>query len=90
MLTPLAVRPDRQRVGIGSRLMDFALKSLEARGEALFFVIGHPEYYPRAGFCSAAARRVASRWSGRPSFMARGVVPEGRLVLPAVISDAHR
>jgi putative acetyltransferase len=90
MLTPLAVRPDRQRVGIGTRLMDFALKALEARGEALFFVLGHPEYYPRAGFCSVAASRVASRWSGRPSFMARGVfVPEGRLVLPSAIADAH-
>lgn len=91
MLTPLAVRPDRQRVGIGTRLMGFALKALEARGEGLFFVLGHPEYYPRVGFCSAAASRVASRWSGKPAFMARGVfVPEGRLVLPAVIADAHR
>jgi putative acetyltransferase len=90
MLTPLAVRPDRQRVGVGTKLMDFALKTLEARGETLFFVLGHPAYYPRAGFCSVAASRVASRWSGRPSFMARGVfVPEGRLVLPAAIADAH-
>jgi putative acetyltransferase len=89
MLSPLAVCPDRQRVGIGTQLMDFALKALEARGEALFFVLGHPEYYPRAGFCSVAASRVASPWSGRPSFMARGVfVPEGRLVLPPVIADA--
>jgi putative acetyltransferase len=88
MLSPLAVRPDRQRVGIGTRLMDFALKALEARGETLFFVLGHPEYYPRAGFCSVAASRVASQWSGRRSFMARGVVPEGRLVLPSVIADA--
>jgi putative acetyltransferase len=89
MLTPLAVRPDRQRVGTGTQLMDFALKALEARGEALFFVLGHPEYYPRAGFCSVAASRVASRWSGWRSFMARGVVPEGRLVPPAAIADAH-
>jgi putative acetyltransferase len=89
MLTPLAVRPDRQRVGIGTKLMDFALKTLEVRGETLFFVLGHPAYYPRACFCAVAASRVASRWSGRPSFMARGVVPEGRLVLPAAIADAH-
>src|ERR1700730_16383118 len=33
MLTPLAVRPNRQRLGIGRQLMDHALKSLEARGE---------------------------------------------------------
>lgn len=88
MLSPLAVRPDRQRAGVGTQLMHFALKALEARGETLFFVLGHPEYYPRAGFSSVAASRVASQWSGRPSFMARGVIPEGRLVLPSVIADA--
>ena len=90
MLTPLAVRPDRQRFGIGARLMDHALGELEARGETLFFVLGHPGYYPRAGFRSALAEKVLSPWSGNPAFMARGkFVPEGRLVLPSVIADAH-
>jgi putative acetyltransferase len=90
MLTPLAVRPDRQRLGIGGQLMDHALKVLEARGETLFFVLGHPEYYPRAGFSSTLAETVTSPWSGNPAFMARGrFVPEGRLVLPSVIAVAH-
>ena len=70
--------------------MDHALKSLEARGEALFFVLGHPGYYPRAGFRSALAETVTSQWSGNPAFMAKGMfVPKGRLVLPSVIADAH-
>ena len=90
MLTPLAVRPDRQRLGIGRQLMDHALKSLEARGETLFFVLGHPEYYPRAGFSSTLAETVTSPWPGNPAFMAKGrFVPEGRLVLPSVIAVAH-
>jgi len=90
MLTPLAVRPNRQRVGIGGRLMDHALKSLEASGETLFFVLGHPGYYPRAGFSSSLAEPVTSPWSGNPAFMARGrLIPEGRLVLPSVIAAAH-
>ena len=59
MLTPLAVRPDRQCLGIGTRLMDHALKELESRGETLFFVLGHPNYYPRAGFSAASA---AAAW----------------------------
>jgi putative acetyltransferase len=89
-LTPLAVRPDVQRSGIGTRLMEYALAALESRGETLFFVLGHPEYYPRAGFRSDAASKVASPWSGNPAFMARGdVVPEGRLILPSVIADAQ-
>ena len=90
MLTPLAVRPDRQRLGIGTQLMDYALKSLEAHGETLFFVLGHPSFYPRAGFSSILAQTVTSPWSGNPAFMARGAfIPEGRLVLPSVIAAAH-
>ena len=89
-LTPLAVHPDVQRSGIGTRLMEYALEALESRGETLFFVVGHPEYYPRAGFRSDTASAVASPWSGNPAFMVRGdVVPEGRLILPSVIADAH-
>jgi putative acetyltransferase len=90
MLPPLAVRPDCQSLGIGRQLMDHALKSLEARRETLFFVLGHPGYYPQAGFSATLAQNVTSPWSGNPAFMARGMlVPEGRLVLPAVIADAH-
>jgi putative acetyltransferase len=90
MLTPLAVRPDRQRRGTGLRLMDHALKELESRGETLFFVLGHPNYYPRAGFRAAAAAEVESPWSGNPAFMVRGRnVPAGRLIMPSAIADAH-
>ena len=90
MLTPLAVRPDRQRTGIGTRLTDHALKELESRGETVFFVIGHPEYYPRAGFHAALAADVESPWRGKPSFMARArEAHRGRLVMPRVIAEAH-
>jgi putative acetyltransferase len=90
MLTPLAVRPDRQRAGIGGQLMDHALKELESQGETLFFVLGHPNYYPRAGFRSASAAGIESPWPGNPAFMVRGrTIPEGRLAMPTVIADAH-
>ena len=90
MLTPLAVKPGRQRQGVGVGLMNHSLAALEARGENLFFVLGHPTYYPRAGFQSAAAERVVSPWQGKAAFMARGAaVPAGRLVLPKVIAEAH-
>ena len=70
--------------------MNHSLVALEARGEDLFFVLGHPTYYPRAGFQSAAAERVVSPWQGKAAFMARGTaVPAGRLVLPKVIAEAH-
>lgn len=71
-------------------LMDHALRTLEGRGENLFFVIGHPTYYPRAGFRSVSAESIESPWSGNPAFMVRSAfTPVGRLVLPSVIADAH-
>lgn len=89
MLTPLGVRPDHQRRGIGTRLMQHALRRLEMRGERLFFVLGHPTYYARAGFSTAAAAGVESPWTGKPAFMARAAGDlRGRLVLPRAISDA--
>jgi len=90
MLTPLAVRPDRQRKGIGAALTRAALMALETRGETMFFVLGHPAFYPRMGFDAAKAAQVESPWGARPAFMARcGVAPTGRLVLPKAIDEAH-
>ncbi|MDH3659547.1 MAG: N-acetyltransferase [Alphaproteobacteria bacterium] len=89
MLTPLAVRPDRQRSGIGTDLMNHAIQELEARGETLFLVLGHPDYYPRAGFSAEKAAKVESPWTGNPAFMARASsAPEGKLILPQPIIDA--
>ena len=90
MLTPLAVRPDRQRKGTGLALMDFAMKELEENGESLFFVLGIPDYYPKAGFSAKLARNVASPWRQNPAFMVRtDKTPSGVLEIPSVIRDAH-
>ena len=90
MLTPLAVHPDRQNRGIGTALMDHALRKLEDAGEDLFVVLGHPDYYPRAGFSAEAAGDLKNPWQGDPAFMARGAVPPGgTLVMPPAIADAH-
>lgn len=49
-LAPLAVRPDRQRDGIGDALTRKTLELADERGEPLVLVLGHPDYYPRFGF----------------------------------------
>jgi len=90
ILTPLAVRPDRQRTGIGCILTQHALTELEARGETLFVVLGHPDYYPRLGFSAQAAQCIQSPWPNEPAFMARGaLIPSSRLEMPSVIAEAH-
>jgi putative acetyltransferase len=50
VLTPMSVRPDRQRRGVGSRLIRDLLGRAEAAREPAVLVEGIPAYYPRFGF----------------------------------------
>jgi putative acetyltransferase len=54
-LTPMSVRPDRQRLGVGTRLIWDALGRAEAAHEPAVTVEGIPGYYPRFGFERASA-----------------------------------
>jgi putative acetyltransferase len=59
-LGPMAVVPERQRTGLGGRLVRSGLDRLHhARVEAVV-VVGHPAYYPRFGFVPAS--RFGIRW----------------------------
>ena len=49
-LGPLSVRPDRQGLGIGARLVRDGLASLRAIGAQGCVVMGDPAYYERFGF----------------------------------------
>lgn len=49
-LGPLAVRPDRQRQGVGTALMHAVLGAAEALDEPLVALLGDPAYYGRFGF----------------------------------------
>ena len=62
-LGPMAVVPAHQRNGIGSRLVTCGLDQLQARGCPFVVVIGHPEFYPRFGFRSAAAFGLTCDWT---------------------------
>lgn len=52
-LSPIAVRPDVQRDGIGGAMIRHAQSVVAQRAEPLVFLLGHPEYYPRFGFRQA-------------------------------------
>ncbi|HVK43172.1 MAG TPA: N-acetyltransferase [Phenylobacterium sp.] len=69
-LAPLAVRPDRQRGGVGKRLTTASIETAKEFGAHAVIVLGHPEYYPKFGFSVAAAAKVKSPYSGNPAFMA--------------------
>lgn len=54
ILTPMAVRPDRQRQGVGSAVVRAAIAAADERGEPVLLVEGVPSYYPQFGFRSAS------------------------------------
>ncbi len=56
-LGPVAVRPDKQRQGIGARLIEAGLDQIKARGAAGCVVLGDPGYYARFGFKADPALR---------------------------------
>ena len=49
-LGPVAVRPDRQRQGVGSALIENGLSRLRAIGASGVVLVGEPGYYQRFGF----------------------------------------
>ncbi len=89
-LTPMSVRPDRQRIGVGARLIRDALGRAEEAGEPAVMVEGIPAYYPRFGFEQASALGFISPHPKIPddAFMVKrlpGYSPDlaGRIVYPA-------
>lgn len=63
-LAPMAVRPERQRQGVGSALVRHGLEMQRQRGCPFVVVVGHPEYYPRFGFERALLHGIRSQWDG--------------------------
>ena len=71
-LAPMAVAPDRQRAGIGSRLIEESLRRAGQTGYPLVVVVGHAAYYPRFGFQPAAEYGLEAPWDlPREAWMAR-------------------
>lgn len=55
-LAPLGVLPTLHKQGIGTKLTNYAIEQLKAKGVDLLFVLGYPEYYPRFGFTPAGVQ----------------------------------
>jgi putative acetyltransferase len=65
-LAPMAVMPERQREGIGTRLVKHGFKVLQDRSCPFVIVLGHPAYYPRFGFEPASKYGITCQWEGVP------------------------
>jgi putative acetyltransferase len=70
-LGPMAVLPEHQNRGIGSRLVEEGLDRCRALGTEAVVVLGHADYYPRFGF--VPAKEFSLRYKSEeldPYFMA--------------------
>jgi putative acetyltransferase len=93
-LTPMSVRPDRQRMGVGSRLVENVLNRAEGAGEPAVMVEGIPAYYPRFGFERASALGFVSPHPSIPdeALMVKRLPGyrrdmAGRIVYPATFDE---
>lgn len=73
-LAPMAVRPDRQRAGIGTALVRAGLEAARSGKWRAVIVLGHPSYYLRFGFSAERARHLKAPFRG-DAFMALEFVP---------------
>ena len=61
-LAPMAVKPARQRQGVGGKLITYGLSRAKALGYTSVIVLGHEAYYPKYGFTPAI------NWQIKPPF----------------------
>ena len=71
-LAPMAVLPEFQNKGIGSKLVKEGLRIIKNTTCPFVIVLGHEKYYPRFGLQRASKYGLKSQWEGVPdeAFMA--------------------
>ena len=61
-LGPMAVFPEHQRQGIGTKLVKVGNQKLKDAGYPFIIVVGHADYYPRFGFKRANEHGITCEW----------------------------
>jgi putative acetyltransferase len=78
ILAPLAVVPGAQRRGVGQALIRAGIEALKALDLGLVFVLGHIDYYPRAGFRPALPLGLRAPYDIDPAVADAWMVRETR------------
>ena len=95
MLSPLAVRPDRQRTGVGTALVEGGLARCRLRGEPVVVVEGDPRYYGRFGFREASALGLEHPYPAQmppgafQALVLREEHPRGRVEYPPALTPFY-
>ena len=93
-LAPMAVHPDFQNKGVGSKLTYQGLEDCQRLGHKIVVVIGHPEYYPRFGFLPARDKGLEVAFPvPDEAFMVLELVPgalditQGEIIYPPAFQE---
>lgn len=65
-LAPMAVLPEYQLQGIGSKLIMRGIELMKDEQHPFIIVLGHPTYYPRFGFVPADQYGISCQYSEVP------------------------
>lgn len=85
-LAPMAVLPQHQRQGMGSKLLEFGLTRCRELGHKIVVVLGHPEYYPRFGFQRASSVGIKGPfWMPDEALMVLELVPGALAEVPGTV-----
>ncbi len=68
-LAPVAVKPEFQNQGVGSKLIRASLTEIKADGYDFVVLLGSPEYYHRFGFQTASAFGLQNEYGVDEEFM---------------------
>jgi putative acetyltransferase len=61
-LGPMAVLPEHQRQGVGSKLVEAGNRKIKDLGYPFIIVLGHSSFYPRFGFTPAGNHGIRCEW----------------------------
>ena len=95
LLAPLAVHPEFQKRGIGTKLIDAGLRRVSELGADIVFVYGDPQYYGRFGFDAGIAAEYAPPyplqypfgWQAKPLSDVGTFPPSAKLTCVAALRD---
>jgi putative acetyltransferase len=68
-LGPIAVRPEFQNNGIGSKLVQAGIDACRRAGCDVIFVLGNPDFWQRFGFAQASEYGLCSEYNAEHSFL---------------------
>jgi putative acetyltransferase len=74
-LAPVAVLPEFQNQGIGSKLIRDGLEACRRAGYDVVVVLGHTTYYPRFGFSRASDYGLTNEYNAQAAFMVMELRP---------------